>query len=85
MLVTQDLSFANMISDKIALLTNGKLTQFLPPNEFFKSQENILADNLINSYLQLISMKNIIEVNNLCYSVQVKNSIWFYLRKSNFR
>jgi ABC-type dipeptide/oligopeptide/nickel transport system ATPase component len=53
MLVTQDLSFANMISDKIALLVNGKLTQFLPPNEFFKSQENVLADNLINSYLQL--------------------------------
>jgi peptide/nickel transport system ATP-binding protein len=53
MLVTQDLSFANMISDKIALLTNGKLTPFLSPNEFFKSQENVLADNLINSYLQL--------------------------------
>jgi len=53
LLVTQDLSFANMISDKIALITNGKMTQFLPPDEFFKSQENILADNLINSYLQL--------------------------------
>lgn len=53
LLVTQDLSFANMISNKIALITNGKLTQFLPPDEFFKSQENILADNLINSYLQL--------------------------------
>jgi peptide/nickel transport system ATP-binding protein len=53
MLVTQDLSFANMIGDKIALLTNGKLTQFLPPNEFFKSEKNVLADNLINSYLQL--------------------------------
>lgn len=53
LLVTQDLSFAKMISDKIALITNGKLTQFLPPDEFFRSQENILADNLINSYLQL--------------------------------
>lgn len=53
LLVTHDLSFANMISDKIALITNGKLTQFLPPDEFFKSQENILADNLLNSYLQL--------------------------------
>jgi len=53
LLVTQDLSFANMISDKIALISNRKLTQFLPPNEFFKSQENILADNLINSYLKL--------------------------------
>ena len=53
LLVTQDLSFANMISDKVALITNGKLTQFLPPNEFFKSQKNILADDLINSYLQL--------------------------------
>ena len=53
LLVTQDLSFANMISDKIALITNRKLTQFLPPAEFFKSQKNILADDLINSYLQL--------------------------------
>lgn len=53
MLVTQDLSFANMISDKIALLTNGKLTQFLPSTEFFKSRDNVLADNLINSYFQL--------------------------------
>jgi len=25
----------------------------LPPDEFFKSQENILADNLINSFRQL--------------------------------
>jgi ABC-type glutathione transport system ATPase component len=53
LLVTQDLSFANMISDKMALLTNRKFTQFLPPEEFYKSQENILADDLINSYLQL--------------------------------
>ena len=53
LLVTQDLGFANMISNKIALITNGGLTQFLPPDEFFKSQENILADNLINSYMQL--------------------------------
>jgi len=30
------------------------LTQFLPPSEFFKSHENILADDLINSYLQLL-------------------------------
>jgi len=53
LLVTQDLRFANLISDKIALITNGKLTKFLPPDEFFKSQENILSDNLINSYHQL--------------------------------
>lgn len=53
LLVTQDLSFASMISDKIALITNRKLTQFLPPDEFFKSQENILADSLINSFRQL--------------------------------
>src|SRR3990172_5221725 len=52
-LLTHDLRFANLISDKIALITNGKLTKFLPPDEFFKSQENILSDNLINSYHQL--------------------------------
>lgn len=53
LLVTQDLRFANMISNKIALITDGKLTKFLPPDEFFKSQENMLSDNLINSYQQL--------------------------------
>jgi len=53
LLVTQDLSFAKMISDKIALLTNRTLTNFMPPDEFFKSAENIQIDNLINSYKQL--------------------------------
>jgi ABC-type glutathione transport system ATPase component len=53
LLVTQDLSFANMISDKMALLTDKKFTRFLHPEEFYKSQENILADDLVNSYLQL--------------------------------
>jgi len=53
LLVTQDLSFAKMISDKIALITNGTLTKFMPPDEFFKSGENILSDNLINSFQQL--------------------------------
>jgi ABC-type glutathione transport system ATPase component len=53
LLVTQDLSFANMISDNIALLTDRRLTQFLPPEEFFKSQENLMANDLLNSYLQL--------------------------------
>lgn len=53
LLVTQDLSFANMISDRMALLTDKKFTQFLPPQEFYKSQKNILADDLINSFIQL--------------------------------
>ena len=53
LLVTQDLSFANMISDKMALLTNRKFNQFLPPEEFYKSEENLQSDDLINSYLQL--------------------------------
>lgn len=53
LLVTQDLSFANMISDKIALLTDRRLTQFLSSAEFFKSQENLMANDLLNSYLQL--------------------------------
>lgn len=54
-LVTQDLTFADSLSDKIALLTNGKLKQFLPPNEFFKSAENLTSDTLIHSYHQLTS------------------------------
>ncbi len=53
LLVTQDLTFAQKISDYIALLTNGRLTPFLPPDEFFKSQKNSRLNNLINSYLQL--------------------------------
>jgi ABC-type glutathione transport system ATPase component len=54
LLVTQDLTFANMISDKIALITDRHLTSFLPPQDFYKSQEIISADELINSYLQLV-------------------------------
>jgi ABC-type glutathione transport system ATPase component len=53
LLVTQDLSFANMISDKIAMITNSKLTPFLPPGDFFRFSQNTLSDDLVNSYLHL--------------------------------
>lgn len=53
LLVTQDLTFAKMISDKIALISNGKLSKFLSPDEFFKSDEIVQSDNLLNSYFQL--------------------------------
>ena len=52
-LVTQDLTFANRISDKIALLNNKTLTEFLKPEEFYNSQLSILSDNLVSSYIQL--------------------------------
>lgn len=52
-LVTQDLTFANKISDKIALLKDGKLTDFLQPKNFYIAHENVHSDNLISSYLQL--------------------------------
>lgn len=54
LLVTQDLSFANMISDKISMIANGELTPFLPAEDFFKLSKNAYSNDLINSYLQLI-------------------------------
>lgn len=53
LLVTHDLTYASKISNKIALLSQGKLTEFLPPKEFYAAQENNSSDNLISSFLQL--------------------------------
>lgn len=53
LLVTQDLTFAKKISDKIALINNGKLSKFLPPNEFLNSQEILTANSLVNSYQKI--------------------------------
>jgi ABC-type multidrug transport system ATPase subunit len=53
LLVTQDLSFAKMVSDKIALLSNGSLSEFLSPEEFFRIQNNLSIDEIINSHLQI--------------------------------
>lgn len=53
LLVTQDLTFAKAISNKIALITDGTLTKFLTPDEFIKSPKNTLGGNLLDSYLQL--------------------------------
>ena len=53
LLVTHDLTYAGKISDKIALLSQGKLTEFFPPKEFYAVQEINNSDNLISSYLQL--------------------------------
>ncbi len=52
LLVTQDLTFAKALSNKIAIISDGTLTKFLTPDEFFKSRENTLGSNLVNSYLQ---------------------------------
>jgi ABC-type glutathione transport system ATPase component len=53
LLVTQDLSFANMVSDKISLLSNGSLSEFLSPEEFFRMSNNLSKDEIINSHLQI--------------------------------
>lgn len=53
LLVTQDLTFAKAISNKIAIITDGTLTKFLTPDEFIKSPKNTLGGNLLDSYLQL--------------------------------
>lgn len=53
LLVTQDLAFAQKISDKIALLSDRKLSEFFNPNEFFNSSEISQSNDLVASYLEL--------------------------------
>lgn len=51
-LVTQDLNFAEKISDKISLLADSTLKEFLPPADFY-TDGNVSSDDLIKSYLQI--------------------------------
>ncbi|NWF89972.1 MAG: ABC transporter ATP-binding protein [Ignavibacteriaceae bacterium] len=53
LVVTQDITFAEKISDKIALLTNHTLTEFFPPSIFFEYHKNAGLDDLIQSYIKL--------------------------------
>jgi len=47
LLVTQDLDFAKKVSNKIARLSNGNLSEFKAIDEFFRNKENLLIKNHI--------------------------------------
>ena len=53
LLVTQDLLFAKRISDSIAFLKDGSLTNFLPVSEFFNSAVNGNLDSFLNSFSEI--------------------------------
>ncbi len=54
LLVTHDLAFANKLSDKIAFLSDSKLTEFYTPEEFFKINDYPALENILNSHNQLL-------------------------------
>ncbi len=53
LLVTHDISFAEKVSYKIAFLNNGKLSEFLTVNEFFKVHNYSELENFLNAYEKL--------------------------------
>ncbi len=53
LLVTQDVLFAKKISDKIAFLTDGNLSDFFSVSEFFNSNINEKLNSFLNSYLEI--------------------------------
>jgi ABC-type multidrug transport system ATPase subunit len=54
LLVTQDLKFAEEVSDKIAFLNGGSLTNFQTPKEFFENPPDIPElKNFINAHKEL--------------------------------
>jgi len=53
LIVTQDINFARKSSDYIAYLSNGKLTNFLPPDEFILSTNDDEMKNFIQSYKEI--------------------------------
>lgn len=50
LVVTQDINFAKKISDKIAFLHEGKLSEFRATEEFFNPAENGVESSFIKSY-----------------------------------
>lgn len=53
LLVTHDINFAETISDKMAILNNGKLSDFLSPEEFLNLKDDIGAGSFIYSSYEL--------------------------------
>lgn len=54
LLVTQDFTFAEKISDKIAMLSDRRLSDFLTPQEFFNSNDIMQKNDLLSSYFELL-------------------------------
>jgi len=52
-IVTQDINFAEKVSDHIAFISEGTISQFFPANEFMNSVE-AEHNQFINSYRELI-------------------------------
>lgn len=53
LLVTQDILFAEKVSDKIAYLKEGKLSDFYSPETFFMMRENPLLADLLSASSRL--------------------------------
>ena len=53
LLVTQDLLFAKRVSDRVAFLKDGSLTNFLPVSEFFNNEANENLDSFLNSFTEI--------------------------------
>lgn len=53
LLVTHDLNFAKSVSDKIAFLQNGNLSEFLPTEEIMNLKTDIQLSSFIDSFYEL--------------------------------
>jgi len=53
LLVTQDIKFAEKVSDEIAFLSNGTLSPFKMKDDFFKQSDGEVLQSLINSFSEL--------------------------------
>ena len=51
--VTQDINFARKISDEIAFLYEGELSNFKPTEEFFNNSSDTIQSSFINSYREM--------------------------------
>lgn len=54
LLVTQDLQFAKSSADRISFLSDGKLSPFYNPYEFFEERKINASDNFISAYTALL-------------------------------
>jgi ABC-type glutathione transport system ATPase component len=50
LIISQDLLFAEKVSDKIAFLSNGKLSEFLSPSDFFELNKSEELEKFLKFY-----------------------------------
>ncbi len=53
LLVTQDIKFAEKVSDEISFLSNGTLSTFKPKDDFFTQTDGEVLQSFINSFNEL--------------------------------